>query len=80
MTQPRSSLIRRTGRHNCVGRNLGLMNLRFVTAFLVQNYDFNFPVGDDGSQVMNDMTDCFTAVPGKLNLIFKPRARNQTLA
>ena len=61
------------GRYACVGRNLALAELRLVIALLVARYDIAFAPGEDGTRVWRDMKDQFTAAPGKLELVFRPR-------
>ena len=61
------------GRFACVGKNLALSELRFVTALLVSKYDISFAPGEDGTSCWRDMKDQFTAAPGKLELVFTPR-------
>ena len=61
------------GRFACVGKNLALAELRFVTALLVSKYDITFAPGEDGTRCWRDMKDQFTAAPGKLELVFTPR-------
>lgn len=62
-----------SGRHSCPGKNLGMMELRCVTALLLTQFDVSFAPGEDGLRSMKDLKDCFTARPGKLELIFQPR-------
>ncbi|KAL8952040.1 MAG: hypothetical protein Q9222_002027 [Ikaeria aurantiellina] len=59
------------GRHGCVGKKLALAELSLVVASLVSKYSIKFAPGDDGSAVISDMRDCFTAKPGQLNLLFE---------
>ena len=61
------------GRYACVGKNLALAELRFVTALLLSKYDIAFAQGEDGSSCWRDMKDQFTAAPGKLELLFTSR-------
>ena len=61
-----------SGRSNCVGKNLALSEIRFVTALLISNYNVHFKEGDDGSATVDDMADQFTAAPGHLDLVFEP--------
>jgi len=61
------------GRFACVGKNLALAELRFVTALLLSKYEVAFAPGEDGSRCWRDMKDQFTAAPGKLELVFTPR-------
>ncbi|KAI9702665.1 MAG: hypothetical protein M1820_006049 [Bogoriella megaspora] len=58
------------GRSNCVGKHLALDEMRYVIALLVLKYDIGFAPGEDGTRVIADMKDNFTAVPGKLDLVF----------
>ncbi|CAI6336558.1 unnamed protein product [Periconia digitata] len=59
-----------TGRHSCIGKDLALAQIRFATALLVSKYRISFAPGEDGTRVCRDMKDQFTAVPGKLKLVF----------
>ena len=64
-----------SGTHSCLGKQLALIELRFVTARLVTQYDFHFAnVGNAGETVSN-IRDCFTALPGPLRLVFEDRRR-----
>jgi len=60
-------------RFACVGKNLALAELRFMTALLVSKYDITFAPGEDGTRCWRDMKDQDTAAPGKLELVFTPR-------
>ena len=62
-----------TGRFDCVGKNLALAELRFVTALLAQKYNVGFAQGEDGQGVEGDLMDRFTAAPGRLRLVFTKR-------
>ena len=61
------------GRYGCVGKQLGLQQLRFIIAFFVEKYDVAFALGEDGIAVVRDMVEYFTAVPGSLELVFEAR-------
>ena len=63
------------GRYSCVGKNLALVEIRFITALLISKYDVSFAPEGDKMSVWNDMKDQFIAVPGKLELIFTPREK-----
>ena len=41
-------------------------------ALIVSKYEIGFAPGEDGTRVWRDMRDEFTAVPGRLELVFKP--------
>ncbi|KAF6241864.1 hypothetical protein HO173_000576 [Letharia columbiana] len=58
------------GRYSCIGKKLALAELSIVVALIVSKYHIRFPPGEDGSWVVRDMRDCFTAKPGQLNLVF----------
>jgi cytochrome P450 len=60
------------GRYSCIGKNLALAEIRFVTALLISKYHVSLAPGEDGVRVWKDMKDQFTAVPGKLELVFSP--------
>ena len=53
-----------------------------MTAALVQKYDVAFAPGTDaGVKVLRDMKDQFTAIPGKLEIVFSHRKdRNKGLS
>ncbi|KAL8651746.1 MAG: hypothetical protein Q9210_003077 [Variospora velana] len=61
------------GRYGCVGKNLALSELRFVTALLVKKYAIGFAPEEDGNCVTSELRDQFTAAPGKLHLSFEVR-------
>ncbi len=61
------------GRYGCVGRNLGLMELRIVTALLVAKFEVGFAPGDDGTELIENTRDAFASAPGKLELVFRAR-------
>jgi len=64
-----------TGRHACIGKSLALSELRYVTALLASKYDISFAPDDKdyGRRVEGDMRDRFTAAPGELRVVFRPR-------
>lgn len=64
------------GRYSCVGKNLALGELRYVTALLVARYHVDFLPGQRGTDVETKMRDQFTAAPGCLELVFRLRATN----
>ena len=60
------------GRNSCPGKQLGLMEVRVVLTMLLQKFEFGFSPGHDENRVINDMKDAFLALPGDLELIFRP--------
>ncbi|KAI1318351.1 cytochrome P450 [Xylariaceae sp. FL0255] len=65
-----------SGHHSCLGRSLALDTMRMVVALIVKKYDFQFAPGEDGSEVLANLRDQFTANPGNLALCFKLRERD----
>jgi cytochrome P450 len=66
-----------SGAHSCLGKQLALIELRFVTARLVTQYDFHFAQASNAPETVSDIKDCFTALPGPLRLVFEDRCREQ---
>lgn len=51
-----------------------MMELRAATATLLRKYDVAFAPGmEHGAGVLKDMKEQFTAIPGKLELVFSHR-------
>jgi tryprostatin B 6-hydroxylase len=61
------------GRYSCVGKNVALAELRYITAMLVSKYQIQFSEGEKGDRVEGKMRDQMTASPGQLSLIFRKR-------
>lgn len=61
------------GRFNCIGKQLGLSELRLATSALVKRFHVSFAPGTDGDAVIRDLRDTFTPSPGRLDLVFKER-------
>ncbi|KAI9669660.1 MAG: hypothetical protein M1831_007356 [Alyxoria varia] len=72
-TEPQMVRDRRAFQPFAQGKNIALTELRTVTAMLVSKYHIRLPPGDDGSVVEAEAKDHFTAVPGKLRLVFEKR-------
>ncbi|KAJ5540922.1 cytochrome P450 [Penicillium frequentans] len=62
------------GEYQCVGKNLGLMEIRVALALLVMQFDWEFAPGEDGQQMFEGLLDFFTTVPGPLNVVIKERS------
>lgn len=62
-----------SGVHSCPGKQLALIELRLLTARLVTQYDFRFSDEGKRHEIIADIKDCFTAIPGPLNLVFTER-------
>ena len=68
------------GRFGCVGKNLAMMELRAATATLLQKYDVAFAQGtENGAAVLRDTKEQFTAIPGKLELVFSHRREHKSI-
>ncbi|KAI0202450.1 cytochrome P450 [Astrocystis sublimbata] len=64
------------GRHLCPGKQLGMMQVRIVTALIIANFKFGLsPAEASDTRVLKDFTDAFTSKPGKLELVFTPIIR-----
>jgi cytochrome P450 len=62
------------GPYHCVGKNLGMMEIRLATAMLVTKYDRKFANDEDGTEMKNGGQDCFLKSPGRLRLVFQKRS------
>jgi cytochrome P450 len=62
-----------TGVYNCVGQKLAMMELRSVTANLINLFIIEFAEGEDGKDILGKSRDCFTTNIGKLDVRLKPR-------
>lgn len=61
------------GRSSCVGKQLGLMEVRYVTAQIVRRYNVNLAPGQTPKAFLDGKRDTFTLALGELNLVFEPR-------
>ncbi|KPI34912.1 Tryprostatin B 6-hydroxylase, partial [Cyphellophora attinorum] len=55
-----------SGPYGCIGKNLALMELRTVTAQLLDRFEVKFAEGEDGRALMEDSIDHFTTGLGGL--------------
>lgn len=62
------------GPANCAGKTLAISELRYITAMLVYNFEFEFEDGYDPSLWSSDIMDKFVMVVGKLPLKFRQRS------
>ncbi|KAI0013532.1 cytochrome P450 [Xylariaceae sp. FL0662B] len=68
-----------TGRHSCPGKQLGLLKIRMVAAMTLANFEFTFaPTKNNKIRAVRDTQDAFLALPGDLELIFKPLESHET--
>lgn len=47
------------------------MEIRTVVALLVDSFDFSFAPGHSTERLQNETLDCFAAIPGPLDLVFR---------
>jgi hypothetical protein len=62
------------GRWSCAGKKIAMMLMRFVVAYTITEYDFEFAPGEDGTAIGRDQVNLTLLKPGKLNLSFKKRS------
>ncbi|KAL5511174.1 hypothetical protein ACEPAH_4389 [Sanghuangporus vaninii] len=62
-----------TGRANCVGKNLALMEMRIVVATIVQRFDMKFAEGYDPVKWEEELQDFFVMKVGKLPVVLHAR-------
>jgi cytochrome P450 family 628 len=62
-----------TGPYSCVGKQLALMELRYVVAQIVHRYDVALAAGESRKRFENGMRDNFTLSLGPLNMVFSHR-------
>ncbi|PMD33323.1 cytochrome P450 [Hyaloscypha variabilis F] len=61
------------GTYNCVGRQLALMELRYLLAYTVWNYEFAYAPGENGRRMEEESLDLVIMKAGKLDVVFKKR-------
>ncbi|KAK6222379.1 hypothetical protein LQW54_001079 [Pestalotiopsis sp. IQ-011] len=66
-----------TGRTSCIGKQLGLMELRAVSSQIVRKYDVSLAPGQDPQAFLDGRRDAFTLALGPLHLVFKPRSQKE---
>lgn len=62
-----------TGKYSCVGRQLALMEIRFVLSQIVHRYNISFAPGQTPEAFLDGLVDGFTLMCPKLELVFTPR-------
>ncbi|KAL2813351.1 benzoate 4-monooxygenase cytochrome P450 [Aspergillus cavernicola] len=62
-----------SGSKSCIGRALAMNDLMLVTAYIVYQYQMEFPLGETGDSVVDNWSDNFTSTLGRLRLVFKIR-------
>ena len=60
------------GPFGCIGKSLAYVELRTVTARLVNKFrDISLAPGEDGKRIISETIDHFTVDPGHLDIVFK---------
>ncbi|KAF6824127.1 cytochrome p450 [Colletotrichum musicola] len=62
-----------TGHDVCIGKQLGLLETRFVVSAVVHEYNVRYAEGQTGEKFLEDNKDTGTLTVGPLNLVFTPR-------
>ncbi|PKS06131.1 hypothetical protein jhhlp_007448 [Lomentospora prolificans] len=62
------------GMNGCIGRALAISEMKTLVTFWIQNFEsVRFAPGEDGSRLLHETMDHFTAGVKPLNLIFDPK-------
>ncbi|RSM08998.1 hypothetical protein CEP52_004420 [Fusarium oligoseptatum] len=61
------------GRNSCVGKQLGLMEIRHITTEILSRYNIQFAPGHDLKAYLENKMDVFTLAVPDLNLVFTRR-------
>ncbi|KAJ9415773.1 cytochrome P450 [Fusarium oxysporum] len=61
------------GRYSCVGKQLGLMEVRYVIAHIVRAFDVRLGEGQTQEGFLKSKMDTFTLATPNLHLVFTPR-------
>jgi cytochrome P450 len=63
-----------TGRGVCAGKQLGLMEMRYVLMDILSRYDIAFAPGTNPQAFIDGLRDCYTLELPRLDMVFTPRA------
>ncbi|KAL2826293.1 cytochrome P450 [Aspergillus cavernicola] len=67
------------GPYSCVGKQLGLMELRRVAVEILTRYDVSFAKGQTVQDFLESKRDTFTLVTGPLKLVFAERSKSGSI-
>ncbi|TPX18354.1 uncharacterized protein E0L32_011729 [Thyridium curvatum] len=62
------------GRYSCIGKQLGLIEIRYVTAHLIHKYNLSFAKDQAPRKFVEGQRDTFTIALPDLKLVFTPRS------
>ncbi|KAJ5088498.1 cytochrome P450 [Penicillium angulare] len=65
------------GEYQCIGKNLGMMEVRVGLSFLLDAFEFSWAPGENGEHFFEQTKDYFTIVPGQLKLVARPRVQTR---
>jgi cytochrome P450 len=65
------------GRGACAGKQLGLMEMRYVLTEILSKYDMEFAPETDPEAFIHGLRDCFTLELPDLKMIFTPRGEKE---
>ncbi|KAM0235253.1 hypothetical protein ACHAPO_006050 [Fusarium lateritium] len=61
----------------CAGKQLGLMEMRYVLTEILSKYDMAFAAETDPGAFIHGLRDCFTLEVPELKMIFTPRCEKE---
>lgn len=61
------------GHDVCIGKQLGLLETRFVTSAIVHKYNLRYAEGQTGERFLEGNKDTGTLTVAPLNVVFTPR-------
>lgn len=61
------------GRGVCAGKQLGLMEMRYVLMDILSRYDIAFAPGTNPQAFIDGLRDCYTLELPRLDMVFTPR-------
>lgn len=65
------------GRYSCIGKQLGLIEIRYVTAHLIHKYNLSFAKDQAPHKFVEGQRDTFTIALPDLKLVFTPRSESK---
>jgi hypothetical protein len=69
-------LIKSAGKYSCVGKQLGLMEIRQVTTQIMRRYNVEFAPSQDPKGYTDGLQDTFTTALPPLKLVFTDRVKD----
>lgn len=71
------SLLFRIGRYSCAGKQLGLMEMRYVTSQIFRHYSVRIALSEKHEDFLAGLKDGFTLSAPALRLVFEDRAHQE---